>query len=233
MSPPSPSTPWTAPPRLGLRQAGHPLLRLRVGPTGGACANFFPPYGCNRRHRRHAARLLAENRPVFLYAHKVTASPTPRLRPGYPGPGSHPGRGSARVTVAAERDGDRRALRRRPAPADRRGRVLLGRPRRGRHRHGHGRGRRRLGETTEEVSATLDTTGLPLGQHYLLLHGRNDDGAWDRIQPSSSTWSNRESRPSSPATSTTPAAAPRSTPWSRPDRSGPTPTRPRATIACR
>jgi hypothetical protein len=34
------------------------------------------------------------------------------------------------------------------------------------------------GETQEGVSAVIDTTGLALGNHYVLVHGRNDSGQW-------------------------------------------------------
>jgi hypothetical protein len=34
------------------------------------------------------------------------------------------------------------------------------------------------GGLSEEVKAVVDTTALPLGRHYLLVHGRNASGDW-------------------------------------------------------
>jgi carboxypeptidase T len=34
------------------------------------------------------------------------------------------------------------------------------------------------GGTTEEVVATIDTAALGMGQHYILVHGRNNEGDW-------------------------------------------------------
>ncbi len=158
---------------------GIPSYTFEVGSSGGDCGGFFPDYGCIDGIDGMARNFWAENGPAFLYAHKIARTPymtaygpdteDVTVAPGEVLPGT-----SAQLTAniadrrygadplvavaAAEyfvdapgEDGTGSPL----APAD----GFWGGP-------------------SEEVTGTVDTSGLALGRHYILIHGRNEDGDW-------------------------------------------------------
>ncbi len=156
---------------------GVASFTYEVGSYGGTCGGFFPPYDCIDGY---AGRdFWAENGPSFIYAHKIARTPYmtaygPDAQdlaavPGAIAPdtpvdlsatitddryGSDPLQpvyGAEYFIDAPGDDGTGTAM----SPSD-----------------------GSWGETTEDVEAVVDTSGLGLGQHYILVHGQNDDGDW-------------------------------------------------------
>jgi hypothetical protein len=156
---------------------GIPAFTFEVGPSSGECGGFFPSYECLDGH---AGRdFWAENRPAFLYAHKI--APTPYV--GAYGPdaedlmlvGTAPSGGSPANLRAQIRDdrccGD--------APQSIAGaEYFLNAP----GKDGTGIPMSPLdgdwGDLTEIVIAPVDTSELAAGQDYVLVHGQNDQGVW-------------------------------------------------------
>lgn len=158
---------------------GIASFTFEVGPGSGSCGDFFPAYGCLDGIDGMPRNFWAENKPTFLYAHKIARTPymtsygpdteTVAVSPLVVTPGElaqltatvadHRYSGDPLKPVAAAEyfvdtpgaDGAGSAM----APAD-----------------------GNWGSTTEGVVATLDTTGLPTGAHYILVHGRSNTGDW-------------------------------------------------------
>ncbi len=150
-----------------------------IGPDYGTCGGFHPVYGCQDGTSGAPRDFWSEMGPSFVYANKIAATPyitaygpdaqdllvTPALVfPGQPVDltgtvldqrlGSDP-----EVPIAAAEyfidapgaDGTGTAL----APVD-----------------------GDWGQTSEDVTASVDTTTLAEGQHYILIHGKNVNGVW-------------------------------------------------------
>lgn len=158
---------------------GIPAYTFEVGPASGACGGFFPPYGCIDGIEGMPRNFWAENRPVFVYATKIARQPyqiaygpdtqnlvvvPDHVYPGEPitlngNVADHRyGSDPLRPITAAEyfvdqpgSDGNGNSMN----PAD-----------------------GSWGGLSENVTAVIDTTGLAPGQHYALVHGRNDNGVW-------------------------------------------------------
>ena len=157
---------------------GIAAFTFEVG-GGGVCDGFFPPYGCLDGIDGITRSLWDENRPAFLYLHKIARTPYLTAygpdaeglaaMPGVTPPGTAVqltatladhrfGSDPLQPIAAAEyfidtpgADGTGTAM----APAD-----------------------GAWGDLSEQAIATVDTTGLSLGRHYLLVHGQNDDDTW-------------------------------------------------------
>jgi hypothetical protein len=148
-----------------------------VGPEAGVCGGFFPPYECLDGY---AGRdFWAENRPAFLYAHKIAASPYASAHgpdaqslvlTGHEMPGG--GWSQLRATIADDRCcGDT------PQPIagaeyflDAPGADGTGIP--------MGPVDGGWGDLSEECEALVDISELSLGRRLVLVHGRNIDGRW-------------------------------------------------------
>jgi PKD repeat protein len=157
---------------------GIPAYVFEVG-GGGECGDFFPAYGCLDGIDGMPRSFWAENRPAFLYLHKIARSPYVTgygpdagdlaAVPGVVPPGEPV---QLTATIADHRyDGDplqpiAAAEYFLDAPGDD-GTGLPMAPADG-----------AWGGLSEQATATVDTAGLPLGRHYILVHGRNDDGTW-------------------------------------------------------
>ena len=156
---------------------GVPAYTFEVGPNDypDNCGDFFPAYGCQDGIDGKPRNFWAENRPVFIYMHKIARTPymtafgpdtrnlvvTPySVLPGepldltalindvryVPDP--------LYAIIAAEYFID--------APGeDGTGTAML--PSDG-----------SWGENSEDVEAVVDTSSIPPGKHYLLVHGKND-----------------------------------------------------------
>jgi len=152
---------------------------IEVGSGGGACGGFFPAYGCIDGIDGMTRSFWAENKPVFLYAQKIARTPymtaygpdasnvtvvPAGIAPGtpvqlsatvadhrYTGDPLQPIDAAEYFVDAPGADGTGSPL----AAAD-----------------------GSWGGISEDVVATVDTTGLGSGQHYLLVHGRNGSGDW-------------------------------------------------------
>jgi len=158
---------------------GIPSFTFEVGPTYGTCYGFFPPYGCIDGIDGMPRNFWNENRPAFLYLHKIASTP---YMTAY---------GPDASNVAATPD---------PAVV---GEVVDLTATIADHRYGgdplqpiygaeyfidapgeDGSGIPMFasdggwGELSEDVEAIIDTASLPLSKHYLLVHGLNDDGDW-------------------------------------------------------
>jgi len=156
---------------------GVPSYTFEVGPDSGLCQGFFPPYECIDGYA--GRNFWAENKPAFLYAHKLARTPYvtaygPDAEELTVAPGAalqsqpvqltavitdHRYGGDALQPIAAaeyfvDAPGDDGAgVPMLPADGD-------------------------WGDLSETVTATVDISGLALGKHYLLVHGQNDDGDW-------------------------------------------------------
>jgi carboxypeptidase T len=147
--------------------------------SGGSCGGFFPDYECIDGEPGWPRSFWAENGPAFLYAHKIARTPymtsygpdaeNVAVVPGAAAPGSvvdvtatiadhRYGGDPLQPIVAAEYFVD--------APGDDGTGTPLAASDGG------------WGGLSEDVEAVLDTTGLATGQHYVLVHGQNDDGDW-------------------------------------------------------
>ena len=150
---------------------------FEVGPSSGSCRGFFPPYDCVDGYA--GRNFWAENKPAFLYAHKIARTPYvtaygPDAEALTVAPGAVPQSAPVQLTAtiadhrysgdplqpitAAEYFAD--------APgADGSGIPMA--PADG-----------AWGGLSEQVTATVDTSSLTPGRHYFLVHGQNDDGDW-------------------------------------------------------
>ena len=158
---------------------GIASFTYEIGPTYGSCGDFFPAYGCQDGIDGMPRNFWAEMGPSFLYANKIAGSPyrtaygpdtqsllvTPAEVPGgmpvdltgtvldqrYTGDPLQPVSGAEYFIDAPGADGTGIPL----SPTD-----------------------GAWGETNEPVQAVIDTSSLTEGQHYILVHGLNDDGFW-------------------------------------------------------
>jgi hypothetical protein len=158
---------------------GIASFTFEVGPQYGSCGGFFPAYDCIDGISGYPENFWAENKPAFLYAHKIARTPY--------------------ITAYGPDTQDISAI---PDEAARGQSVQLSSIIQD-HRYGSdplapifgaeyfvdepgedGSGIPMLpvdgswGELIEEVTATLNTAGLEVGQHYILIHGKNDSGNW-------------------------------------------------------
>ncbi len=158
---------------------GVAAFTFEVGPTSGSCGDFFPAYGCIDGIDGMTRDFWAEQRPTFIFAHKIARTPYitsygPDTQNVVVTPNSVPqgtpvaltanvadhryGGDTLKPIAAAEYFFD--------APgADGAGIAMSASD-------------GAWGETNEDVQATADTSGLAPGQHYILVHGRNNEGKW-------------------------------------------------------
>jgi carboxypeptidase T len=152
---------------------------FEVGPGYGDCGGFFPDYECLDGEPGWPRNFWAENRPAFLFAHKIARTPymtaygpdtenvvvTPEEVPQgapvqltatiadqrYPGDPLQPIDGAEYFLDAPGEDGTGIAM----SPSD-----------------------GSWGDLVEDVEVMADTSSLLPGKHYILVHGQNDDGDW-------------------------------------------------------
>ncbi len=158
---------------------GIPSYTFEVGSSGGSCGGFFPAYGCIDGIDGMPRSFWAETGPALLYIHKIARTPYmtaygPDTQdvlavPGVVAPGTpveltatvadhryqndplQPVAGAEYFVDAPGQDGAGTPM----SPVD-----------------------GAWGELSEEVVATVDTTDLEHGQHYILVHGLNESGDW-------------------------------------------------------
>jgi carboxypeptidase T len=158
---------------------GVAAFTFEIGPNGGSCGGFFPAYGCQDGIDGMPRNFWAEMGPSFIYANKIAGTPFitaygPDTKSLLVNPASVPAgqpvnlsgtvldqryASDPLVPVAAAEyfidapgvDGTGIAMS--PSDGD-------------------------WGQTTENVQAVVDTTGLTEGQHYILVHGMNNNGVW-------------------------------------------------------
>lgn len=154
---------------------GIPSYTFEVGANYGSCGGFFPAYGCQDGIDGMTRNFWAENRPVLIYMHKIARTPYQTAF----GPDAK----NLSVTPYSVVQGeplDLTAL----ITDDRYGNdplypiiaaeYFIDNP------GDDGTGTAMLpadggwGENSEDVQATIDTSSIPPGRHYLLVHGKND-----------------------------------------------------------
>ncbi len=158
---------------------GIPSFTFEVGSDGALCAGFFPPFSCIDGIDGMPRSFWAENRPAFLYAHKIARTPymttygpdteevavvpdeVPQGTPvqltatvadyRYTGdPLAHVAAAEYFIDVPGDDGAGDPA-----APVD-----------------------GSWGELSEDVAAAVDTSALSPGRHYILVHGQNEHGKW-------------------------------------------------------
>jgi hypothetical protein len=156
---------------------GIPSYTIEVGPEAGECGGFLPVYECIDGH---AGRdFWAENKQAFLYAHKIAGTPYVSAY----GPdaeslaftGAEASRGESRQLTATITDD--RCCGDAPQPIagaeyfvdvpGEDGTGIAMSPADG-----------GWGDMSEDSAAVLDASELTAGRHYVLVHGRSDDGRW-------------------------------------------------------
>jgi PKD repeat protein len=157
---------------------GVPAFTYEIGADYGTCGDFFPAYAC-QDGEGVSRNFWAENRPSFIYLHKIARTPymtaygpdsnTLSVNPStvisdnpvnlsafimdYRYSGDLTANiGGAEYFIDTEGiDGTGIAM----SPSD-----------------------GTWGGSTETVESIVDTTDLSAGQHYILVHGRNVNGDW-------------------------------------------------------
>lgn len=158
---------------------GIPSFTFKVGPDTSACSGFFPAYGCIDGDDGMPRDFWNENKPPFLYAHKIARTPymttygpdaddlavvpdevLPRTQVQLTATIADHRYGSdlLKPIAAAEcfvdlpgEDGTGIAM----SPSD-----------------------GSWGDLSEDIEAVIDTSFLTPGRHYILVHGQNNDGYW-------------------------------------------------------
>jgi carboxypeptidase T len=158
---------------------GIASFTFEVGPQYGSCGGFFPAYECIDGTSGYPENFWAENKPAFIYAHKIARTP---YMTAY-GPDAYD------ISATPDEVSRGEPLQLSAIIQDQRyGSDLLA-PISGAEYFidapgvdGTGIPLSPLdgswGELIEEVTAILDTSDLIAGQHYILVHGKNDAGDW-------------------------------------------------------
>ncbi|NJD59717.1 MAG: hypothetical protein C3F13_12825 [Anaerolineales bacterium] len=157
---------------------GVPAFTYEIGADSGTCGNFFPSYTC-QDGEGVPRNFWAENRPSFIYLHKIARTP---YLTAY-GPDSN----SLSVTPASVIAGDPveltayiRDYRYAGDPAANIGGAEFFIDTEGTDGAGIALSPSdgSWGGSFETVESIVDTTDLSVGQHYILVHGRNVNGDW-------------------------------------------------------
>jgi carboxypeptidase T len=158
---------------------GVAAFTFEIGPNYGSCGSFFPAYGCQDGIDGMPRNFWAEMGASFVYANKIAATPyitaygpdamslavNPSEVPGgvpvdlsatvfdqrYTGDPLVPITAAEYFIDAPGADGTGISM----SPSD-----------------------GAWGNTSEGVEAVVDTTGLSEGQHYILVHGKNNNNVW-------------------------------------------------------
>ncbi len=158
---------------------GIASFTFEVGPSSGYCGDFFPQFGCIDGIDNMPRNFWEENKHAFIYAHKIARTPYlttygpdtggVSVVPGVTTPGTEV---LLSATIADHRysNDPLKPINAAEYFMDAPGTDGVGTP----MYPADGN----WGSTSEAVTATVNTTALPIGQHYLLVHGRNTDGTW-------------------------------------------------------
>jgi len=159
---------------------GIPAYTFEVGPSGWPCVTsnpFFPRYECIDGYL--GRDFWAENRPAFLYAHKIARTPYVTAY----GPdaesvtiSSSMPRATGTVTVTAV-IADRRCCGDTPQPVQG-AELFLDAPGVGGNGMSMDPADGSWGGTSEPVAAALDVSAVSPGRHLVLVRGRNGEGTW-------------------------------------------------------
>jgi hypothetical protein len=159
---------------------GIASFTFEIGPDDySACGGFFPAYGCIEGADGMSRNFWAENKPAFIYAHKIAATPyrtvygPDTLTVSVTPPSGIPGAAiTLQATITDRRYGNSGLL---PITA---AEYFVDTP------GGEGTGTFMTptdgawGSSSEGVQATLDTSALTPGRHTVFVRGRNNQGKW-------------------------------------------------------
>ncbi|MBN2145800.1 MAG: hypothetical protein JW726_00370 [Anaerolineales bacterium] len=152
---------------------------FEIGPDYGACGGFLPSYDCQEGTGGASQNFWAENRPAFIFAHKIARTPyitsygpdaqTLVVNPASASPGTNI---DFTANIMDHRYGSDTIY---PVSA---AEYFIDAP----GQNGTGFAMNvtdgAWGETSEDIQAVIDTASLQTGQHYLLVHGQNNQGYW-------------------------------------------------------
>jgi carboxypeptidase T len=158
---------------------GIAAFTYEIGPDYGICGGFHPSYDCQDGTGSASRNFWAEMSPSFIYANKIAA--TPYITAYGPdainlavNPISVPGGQPVDLSASLI---DQRYLSDLLEPIMA-AEYFLDAP----GADGTGISMSPVdgtwGETSEDAHATLKTTGLSVGRHYVLVHGKNEAGVW-------------------------------------------------------
>ena len=163
----------------GYGTLGIPSFTFEVGPESGTCGGFFPAYECIDGAAGYSEDFWAENRPAFIYGHKIARTPYitaygPDAQNLAVTPASIPQGTPVALTANLQ---DHRCCGEPLGPIAA-AEYFLDAP----GVDGTGLPMSPVdgawGETNEDGQATVDTSSLTPGQHYILVHARNNAGQW-------------------------------------------------------
>lgn len=158
---------------------GIPAYTFEIGPQSGTCGGFFPPYECMEGASGYPRNFWAETRPAFIYAHKIVRTPYvtaygPDAQNLAVSPASVPQGTPVDLTANLM---DHRCCGEPLGPIAA-AEYFLDAP----GEDGTGLAMTPVdgawGETNEDGQATVDTSSLAPGRHYILVHGQNSAGQW-------------------------------------------------------
>lgn len=152
---------------------------FEVGPNYGSCADFFPAFGCIDGIDGMPRDFWAEQRPAFLYLHKIANTPYmtgygPDTQSVVASPVTVPQGAPIQLTanVADHRYGS--DAKTNVAAAE----YFLDVPGEDGAGTAMAASDGSFGGLTENVLATVDTSGLAVGTHYILVHGKGTNNYW-------------------------------------------------------
>lgn len=159
---------------------GIASFTFEVGPDDySSCGGFFPAYGCIEGTDGMSRNFWAENKPAFIYAHKIAATPyrtvygPDTLTVSVTPPSGIPGAPIALQATITDRRYENSGLL--PITA---AEYFVDTP------GDEGTGTSMTptdgawGSASEGVQATLDTSALTPGRHTVFVRGRNNQGKW-------------------------------------------------------
>jgi carboxypeptidase T len=158
---------------------GIPAFTFEVGPNYGSCADFFPAYGCIDGIDGMPRNFWAENLPAFLYLHKTAATPYltsygPDTQSLAVSPNPVP-QGTPVALTGSAADHRYGSDPKQPIAA---AEYFIDAP----GTDGAGTAMSptdgQWGSTSENIQATVPTSGLSVGKHYILVHSQGTNGKW-------------------------------------------------------
>jgi len=152
---------------------------FEVGPDYGSCGGFFPAYGCIDGIDGMPRDFWAEQRPAFIFLHKIARTPYmtgygPDAQSLAVSPTSVPQGTSVELTanIADHRYGS--DTKTNVAAAE----YFVDAPGADGSGIAMAASDGSYGGLTENVLATVDTSSLSVGTHYILVHGKGTNNYW-------------------------------------------------------
>jgi carboxypeptidase T len=158
---------------------GVAAFTYEIGSDNGSCGGFFPAYGCQDGIDGMPRNFWNEMKASFIYANKISAMPYhivngPDAIDLISTPNEAAGGGSINLsaTIRDKRYGSD------PIQPVMEAEYFIDAPGQDGTGSSMDPSDGDWGETSEGVEAIIDTSLLSGGQHYILVHGLNDNGFW-------------------------------------------------------